>query len=687
VGNKGDYEREGQTGKWCGAVQARPMNGSACVGLAIVLLVAAGIRLWNLGGHDFGNIYYAAAVRSMANGWHNLFYGSFDPASFLAIDRPPFGFWPQALSVRLIGYSGWSLHLPQVIEGLLVVVLVYGLTRQVAGEWGAVVAGLVIAVMPASVAADRSNLADSSLVLMLLLAAWAIVRATGTGRWRWLLLSTALVGIAFNVKMMVAYGVLPTFFMLYMMAAPVGWRKRIAQLFGATIMLVVVSFAWAVFVDTTPVSSRPYIGDTRDNSTLSLMLGSKGVGNVTGAGRPSGDPSAKTGQPLGPPSDPPGLRDHGPGWSPEPRITGHGGRPGPLRLANRDLAGHITWLIPFAAVGLAALALMSPPRWPLSPVYQAVLLWGGWFATYAVIFSLAHAPIHPYYLHIVAPAVAALTGIGAVQLGKVFERGGWWLTLPIASIALTVLWHLRVLEFCPAWQSWLRPVVLAGSVISVALLLLARVSGRRPTVMRRAGGAGLALGLATLFVCPTAWSLTPLLAPGGRMVPIADPALLEHGTDSEVDSWSDVRVLADFLQKNRAQERFLLAAPDIHLAAPVIIVTGQPVMAYGGFGGGDPILTVEEFAAMVEAGQVRFVLLPGQGAMGQPRPAPRNAIEKWVRQHGREVPEDRWRAVVVAASQTEHPSAEGWGDVSAMLRRMFRDPRMRLYDCRSAIDN
>ena len=45
-----------------------------------------------------------------------------------------------------------------------------------------------------------------------------------------------------------------------------------------------------------------------------------------------------------------------------------------------------------------------------------------------------------------------------------------------------------------------------------------------------------------------------------------------------------------FLQAHRGDARFLVAAPNTRLVAPVIVRTGQPAMAFGGFFGNDPIL-------------------------------------------------------------------------------------------------
>src|SRR5213076_323197 len=82
-----------------------------------VLGVAAGLRLWGLDQNGFGNEYYAAAVRSMALTAHNFFYTAFDPAGFISVDKPPVALWMQVASAKLLGFSGWAVLLPQVLEG------------------------------------------------------------------------------------------------------------------------------------------------------------------------------------------------------------------------------------------------------------------------------------------------------------------------------------------------------------------------------------------------------------------------------------------------------------------------------------------------------------------------------------------------------------------------------------------
>ncbi|MBI4581073.1 MAG: glycosyltransferase family 39 protein, partial [Planctomycetes bacterium] len=609
----------------------RPADPSArterayLIGLAALLFTAAALRSWNFPGNDFGNFYYAATVRSMAASWHNFFYAAFDPAGFLAVDKPPVAFWLQVLSVKLLGYSGLGLHLPQVIEGVLAVALVYHLTRRAAGPRAGLLAGLVMAVTPATVAIDRGNLPDSCLLLVLLVAARAVLQAAETARFGRLLLSAAMVGLAFNVKFTAACLVLPTFYLLYWLGAPLARSARLRHLGAATAVFLAVSLSWLLFVELTPPQSRPYVGGTQDNSLVSLAFGRQGLQRIAGGPmrppQPPGPPGP--GAPVGPDSD---------------VLTGHGGRPGPLRLANRDMAGHITWLIPFAALGLVAAAAASGPRQPWSRLHSTLLLWSGWFGTYALVFSLSGTPIHSYYLTMLAPPIAALVGIGCECFCKEISRGPRWLLGALAAIGLTAAWQARVLDTHPPWKTVLLPIVLGAAGASAAGLLASQAWGRRPTTRRRAAGAAMALGLGALLVCPTAWALTPVLAPGGRMVPIADPVLLLRHPRTEDDADGagrapdgTTRTLIDFLRRKRGRERFLLAVPDIHPAAPIIIATGEPVMAYGGFSGSEPILAADAFGRMVSGGAVRFVLLSEQRPPGPATPGRPDPVAAWVR--------------------------------------------------------
>ena len=50
-----------------------------------------------------------------------------------------------------------------------------------------------------------------------------------------------MVGVGFNIKMLEAFVVLPAFYLLYLVAAPVGWRRRMIHLGLATVVIVAAS--------------------------------------------------------------------------------------------------------------------------------------------------------------------------------------------------------------------------------------------------------------------------------------------------------------------------------------------------------------------------------------------------------------------------------------------------------------
>ncbi len=91
--------------------------------LAIAVLAAVGYG-WGMAGAS-GEPFYGAAARSMSESWHNFFFGAFDPAGTVTVDKLPGALWMQALSLRVFGFHIWALVLPQVIEGVLTILVLY----------------------------------------------------------------------------------------------------------------------------------------------------------------------------------------------------------------------------------------------------------------------------------------------------------------------------------------------------------------------------------------------------------------------------------------------------------------------------------------------------------------------------------------------------------------------------------
>ena len=141
--------------------------------LTAIAALAGLLYAWAV-GRDTLEYYYAAADRSMSISWHNFIFGAFDPAGTITVDKLPGALWFQALSVRAFGLHTWSIILPQVIEGILTVLVLYRAVRRLAGPAAGLIAALVLAVSPATVALDRENISDSLLILLLVLAADAV---------------------------------------------------------------------------------------------------------------------------------------------------------------------------------------------------------------------------------------------------------------------------------------------------------------------------------------------------------------------------------------------------------------------------------------------------------------------------------------------------------------------------------
>src|SRR4029077_11715698 len=112
-----------------------------------IAVVAGLFYAWAL-GQDTLEYYYGAAVRSMSMSWHNFIFGAFDPAGTMTLDKLPGAFWIQALSVRVFGFHPWSIVLPQAVEGVLTVLVLYRAVSRLAGTTAGLIAALILAVSP-----------------------------------------------------------------------------------------------------------------------------------------------------------------------------------------------------------------------------------------------------------------------------------------------------------------------------------------------------------------------------------------------------------------------------------------------------------------------------------------------------------------------------------------------------------
>mgnify|MGYP001560539252 FL=1 len=99
------------------------------------------------------------------------------------------------------------------------------------------------------------------------------------------------------------------------------------------------------------------------------------------------------------------------------------------------LSKEVSWLLPFGLFSTVLLLFRNRLRWTIEPKHQAVGLWCGWLLIGVVFFSVASF-FHEYYLSILAVSLAALIGIGVMELWHLGEEHRWW---SFGSLTATVL--------------------------------------------------------------------------------------------------------------------------------------------------------------------------------------------------------------------------------------------------------
>ncbi|MDQ3227078.1 MAG: glycosyltransferase family 39 protein, partial [Chloroflexota bacterium] len=561
-----------------------------------ILALSAVLNMGKLTSEGYGNTYFAATVKNMLTSWHNFFFVSFD-AGFVSVDKPPLGLWIQAASAKVFGFHGWSIMLPQAVAGVLSVALLYYLVRRASGPVAGLLAALTLALTPISVAVNHHNNLESVLVLTMLLAAWAFMRAAETGRLPWLLLGAVLIGLGFNIKMLAAFLIVPACYLLYLVADPGRLWRRMIDLALATVVLLAVSLSWAVVVDLTPAGNRPYIGGSANNTVLDLIVGFNGASRLTGSDVDVGER-------------------------------------GPLRLLQEPVVGQIGWLLPLVAVGLVAAIGRERPHFPLSRQQQALVLWGTWFVSQVVFFSIA-GDWDLHYLAVLSPAVAALLGMGVLALWHDYRTPGWrgWL-LPL-TLAGTAALQTRVLSGYTDWVPWVQPAVVILSLVAVVGLVAVRLVSRPRGFRYSYPLAAVSIGLVALLLAPSLWSASATWYSVETRTPSAGPqAKRDRAASSQFVH--DADPLLEYLQTNRGEATYLVASADRDFARYAILNTDDPLIAFGGFSGRDPVLSNERLVSLIDTGAVRYFLV--ESSSGK-----KNSVGSWIIRNCELLPKITWQ--------------------------------------------
>ncbi|HEX5308208.1 MAG TPA: glycosyltransferase family 39 protein [Solirubrobacteraceae bacterium] len=623
----------------------------AHLALAAILALSAVLNTVRLGQNAWGNTFYSAGVKSMLASFHNFFFASFDAGGLVTIDKPPLAVWAQALSAKLFGFTPLSLLLPEAVIGVLTVALLYFILVRRLGVPAALVGALSLAVFPIFVAVSRDNGVDPLLVLLMLSACGAALRSIEGGRLRWLLISGALIGLAFNTKTLAAYLAVPAIALGYLVCAPGAWWRRLLALVAAGAAMAIVSFAWIAVVELTPASQRPYVGSSTNNTELGLTFEYNGLGRVEGEAGGPGNIAVKAGGLVAAPTHtgarpPRHAHPYKPAKLSEFLSNGRlrypiafGGAVGPLRLFGSALSGQGAWTLPLAIFGLIALVLqvLVPERrhgrqlpqpahgergerasqrspWRRDPRLAVLLVLGGWFFVEYVVLSYSKGIVHPYYISALAPGAAAMIGAGvAASIGWARPTGDRRgarsasdprvLLVPVA-VAATVAAQVAIVKE-QHYMQWLIPLLIAGAAVLTVLLLAFRRLAL-PVVL------GL---LALLLIGPTGYAATTWLAPAQGTFPAAGPheatGIGKYGLEPK--QMSETAKLVAYAAGHRATSRWSLLADSSPTAAPMILL-GSPAGALGGYGGSDPVLDGRSLARLIARGQARYVVLGGEYA-------------------------------------------------------------------------
>jgi len=617
-----------------------------------------------------GNEYYAAAIKSMTQSFHNFFFLSFDPAGMVSVDKPPLGLWMQAISVLIFGYHGWAMLLPQALAGTGSCIMLYILTAKHFGRPAGLISSLLFALTPVVVVASRNNTIDMQLIFVLLIATWFLFKSIDSGKWRYLFLAAVFVGLGFNIKMLQAYLILPAVALTYLFFAKEKVAKRFLAGVISMVIVLAVSSVWVIAVDLYPSSSRPYVDSSTNNTVVELIFGHNGMERINGEQGLGGGMGIGTGGNMsqmrdewssdrsrftkdGATTSQSGTTQNNDGTPPQMQDDGNNsgksfmqnqggvnfggigsseiGTASILRLWSSNLYGQISWFLLFALCSILVGIVGNIRKFNLHKptIKQGVFaFWALWLISMAGFFSFAGF-FHRYYLCMLAPAIAVLSAIGIVSMVRGFlaEKTSWkQYVRPVfllVSLLVTIALEILTVIGYAAVKTWLLPIIVVSGGLGILLFVLHFFKAKKVMLI-----VSTACLLVSALAAPFYWSLTPVLNVPNATTPYAGPELASQGSgagngvaNNSSSTSSDTGKtqttgLEAYLIKNYKSGSFLLTTQSANSVAQYIIDTGLPCYAYGGFLGSDKSLTLDKLKKLVAEGKITYFLASSQGGGG-----------------------------------------------------------------------
>jgi 4-amino-4-deoxy-L-arabinose transferase-like glycosyltransferase len=582
--------------------------------LVLIMVGAAVLYAWGLTGNGWANPYYSAAVQAGLHDPAAFFFGSADWGNSITVDKPPLSLWIMGLSVRLFGLNTWALLLPQAVMTAASTLLIYRLARRHLPSYAGLLSAAVFASTPITVLLARYNNPDPLMVLLMLSALYAGIRATESGRVRYLFLAAGFLALGFLAKQLQAFLVLPAIAIVFCLYVHKSWRQRTVWLIMAGLLLGAGALAWPLAVDLIPSNARPYVGGSTTNSMLELTVGYNGIDRIVQSG--DGTSAALT---------PPEFQS----------VTTDAGV---FRLFNSNYGQESGWLLLSALIVCAIIAAQAVRRrhdasQPIFAVAAAT-----WLITTFAVLSFMGNSIHSYYTGSIAAPLALCIGVGSrmvVSSAKsIPQRVGVAAAIVLSSLFSHAMWQISA-----SYPDALGTVLLVIGLIAAAALSV-------PAPFKWVTPVAASLGIGALLVGPLVCSILTLTSSQQGSNPLSGGVSRSPNTISRFldgvkrndPAWATGLAigftpspeLSAYIRGAQPGCIWAAATYPGQTAARFQLEVGRPIMPLGGFAALDATPTLDEFKEKAKSGQICYLVVQPEQLKVPGTSNQLLAIDKWV---------------------------------------------------------
>ncbi|MDP6453659.1 MAG: glycosyltransferase family 39 protein [SAR202 cluster bacterium] len=553
--------------------------------LAVIVLLASALRLYNLGQGHPGLAIYSAISSNTTSSFHNWLYPSIYVDGSILADKPPVFFWVQGAFIALLGPTNLALRLPAALAGIASVVLLFVIVKRCHGSTAALLAALMLAVMPLDVNFSRGVFLEPVTSLTILIATYFVVRAVQDKEERYYYIAAAVLGVAFMVKLWQGLLPAPAFAVLALTHRWTTWPRFVRITGISAVAFLVSAFWWPTLMSLT---SGAYDGVMHADSVWDMIFG----------------------------------------WNLRERFGGleYGSQ------HRQDIFWFVTGpmslilgisLLPAALIGAATLVSSLRQR-----AANLGLLWLVWMAVAVIGFGGASVRLTSYWTSAM-PAVAALSGIGIAALLGRFKGPGklWWIAALGFLYCADTFWIVRDSGDYFRNASRLSILLAAGSAVWALIPASWTQFKGAPAIL------AVVVAVSGIVVLNTTVGVHNILRPrddtlgriGFDQVPLPPPPAPSRNRSPQPQQTEvqrqgslitsivrteihDLDEALDYVNQNRRDSRYLLAADTYNSSARVSLVTGEPILTLYSEYNKTRVTELSTLEALVKAGDVRFIL-------------------------------------------------------------------------------